>query len=588
TSLLKRLTKKKFDPEEPSTHGINIRDLGTTVDDKQIKMHLWDFGGQEIMHASHQFFLSKRSLYILVLDGRKDEKIEYWLKHIESFGGNSPILVVLNKADEQHAFDVNRKFLKAKYNSIQNFFRVSCKTGRGIPDFANGLRKSLSLVEHLKTTWPRTWFNVKDYLEERTEDYITYEQFKKICRGKNIADTKNQATLIEFLNDLGVVLHLKDFHLQHIGVLNPRWVTEGVYAIITAEKLTQCKGILDLNLLAEILDPGVYPSDKYTFIIDLMKKFELCYSLDDKRVLIPDLLGKEEPAFDFDMENSLKFLVEYDFLPKSVMPRFMVKMHEDIDNKLRWRTGVVLKSSAFKSRALVRVDEEAKKVAIYVNGEQKRDYFAVIRNALRAINESFEKLDATEKVPLPDKEGISIEYPELIGYQMANRDDIFVGKLGKSYSTGQLLADIGINTPEKIKQEMEWLSRKMEFHFHINPHMEANPKITQIHKDTHETNVKTDVKVDIDIDINLSVEFPDFQDDFQELRKLLAQSKPEDKETLKEIGDSLDSLSAETVKGDKGKLNAPMNKLRRFLNNLKDEDSDLHKVLSATKKGIET
>jgi GTPase SAR1 family protein len=44
---------------------------------------VWDFGGQEIMHGTHQFFLSHRSLYLVVLDGRHDrakQDAEYWLK----------------------------------------------------------------------------------------------------------------------------------------------------------------------------------------------------------------------------------------------------------------------------------------------------------------------------------------------------------------------------------------------------------------------------------------------------------------------------------------------------------------------------
>lgn len=48
------------------------------------------------MHATHQFFLTKRSLYLLVLDSRVDElqnKLEYWLKIIHSFSNDSPILI---------------------------------------------------------------------------------------------------------------------------------------------------------------------------------------------------------------------------------------------------------------------------------------------------------------------------------------------------------------------------------------------------------------------------------------------------------------------------------------------------------------
>ena len=41
------------------------------------------------MHATHQFFLTKRSLYLLVLDSRltqEENRVEYWLKIIQSFG----------------------------------------------------------------------------------------------------------------------------------------------------------------------------------------------------------------------------------------------------------------------------------------------------------------------------------------------------------------------------------------------------------------------------------------------------------------------------------------------------------------------
>ena len=73
------------------------------------------------MHATHQFFLSRRSLYVLVLDGRRDERPEYWLRYIESFGGGSPVLVVLNKQDTNPSFDVDRIALRRKFPFIKGF-----------------------------------------------------------------------------------------------------------------------------------------------------------------------------------------------------------------------------------------------------------------------------------------------------------------------------------------------------------------------------------------------------------------------------------------------------------------------------------
>ena len=65
-------------------------------------LNIWDFGGQEIMHGTHRFFLTERSLYLLVLEDRRedDRSIYDWLKVIRNRGGNSPVMVVINKCDD--------------------------------------------------------------------------------------------------------------------------------------------------------------------------------------------------------------------------------------------------------------------------------------------------------------------------------------------------------------------------------------------------------------------------------------------------------------------------------------------------------
>ncbi len=84
TSLVRRLLDDEFDDAEAKTDGINIRTWSTSGS-QQIKLNVWDFGCQEIMHSTHQFFLSKRSLYILVLDvraGERESNVHYWLEMI--------------------------------------------------------------------------------------------------------------------------------------------------------------------------------------------------------------------------------------------------------------------------------------------------------------------------------------------------------------------------------------------------------------------------------------------------------------------------------------------------------------------------
>ena len=75
---------------------------------------MWDFGGQEIFYATHQFFLSEEAAYIYAysdeaiakankerdkkkspsIDEEKWRAHEYWLDNIRMHGKESPIQVV--------------------------------------------------------------------------------------------------------------------------------------------------------------------------------------------------------------------------------------------------------------------------------------------------------------------------------------------------------------------------------------------------------------------------------------------------------------------------------------------------------------
>ncbi len=106
TLLVRLLNSDKHNPKEQRTEGVNIvqwRNPGKhKPTEEEIRLHVWDFGGQEIMHATHQFFFTKRSLYLLVFDASKDENesnLHNWLKMIQSYAEDAPVLVVINKGE---------------------------------------------------------------------------------------------------------------------------------------------------------------------------------------------------------------------------------------------------------------------------------------------------------------------------------------------------------------------------------------------------------------------------------------------------------------------------------------------------------
>ena len=79
TSLSKSLRIPNYQLEdEQSTEGIDIQTwtipAAETGLDEDFRLNVWDFGGQEIYHATHQFFLTRRSLYLLVTESRREDK----------------------------------------------------------------------------------------------------------------------------------------------------------------------------------------------------------------------------------------------------------------------------------------------------------------------------------------------------------------------------------------------------------------------------------------------------------------------------------------------------------------------------------
>jgi len=484
TSLSKVLRGETFNPQESQTHGINIDHW----QHQDFTLHFWDFGGQETMHATHQFFLSKRSLYILVLDGRKEEDAEYWLKHIESFGGDSPVLIVLNKIDEHPSFDVNRKHLLDKYQGIIGFYKLSCDTQQGLDEFKQAFIKAFDTVEMLQTLWGESWLNVKQALENWQQPMISAGEYRKLCCAKFVIKQQTQDILAQYLNDLGVVVYFDDLELNDTQVLNPRWITEAVYKIINAKQLAIKNGVLCLQDLTEILKPVTaedyhYPPEKHRHIIELMKKFELCYELDKRHILIPDLLDIQEPEFSFTDKQPLRFRLQYDFLPKSIMPSFIVKRHADIKDSLRWRTGVVLYDKNTDATAIIRADDRERLIDIQVGGKRERDYFlAVIRGTLNEIHASFQKLTITELVPLPDNPTICLEYQELIGYELDGEDNYRVGKLRKVYSVSELLN--GIEKPERRQ------SGDSHYYFYKGDNVQEK-KVAEINQQANSNSVLT-------------------------------------------------------------------------------------------------
>lgn len=252
TSLINRLIHNKFDPDSKKTQGIQITHWNLQLNDtEEIKLNVWDFGGQEIMHSTHQFFLTERSLYLLVLNGRQgheDSDAEYWLELIQSFGSSSPVIVVLNKIKD-HPFDVNRSALKQKFPNICEFIATDFEAQIGTEQLRTAIERETDRLEHLRLVFPTSWFEIKNRLTLSTKNYIRFEEYRSICAADGEMDASAQDSLATHLHNLGIALNYKDdLRLRGTHVLNPHWVTSGIYQLLNAPEITANKGELTTQI----------------------------------------------------------------------------------------------------------------------------------------------------------------------------------------------------------------------------------------------------------------------------------------------------------------------------------------------------
>ncbi len=454
TSLIRYLVDgTPRNPNEPKTPGAAIREKIETKDWKAdgsaVTLHVWDFGGQEIMHGTHRFFLTERSIYLLVLEARRedDRSVYDWLKTINNRGGDSPVIVVVNKSDlKDHALRLDETGLKKEYPGIMAFVRTSCDPG---PDAAASIAVLRQLIaqtlatdtrlKHVRDPIPDSWLRVKQAVAElaRQERVLKLRDFERFCEqpvegaAKNnsdlITDEAEQRALLRLLNDLGaVVAHglERDAHAvrREITLLDPNWLTGAIYTLLNSPKVRDQGGEFGRDQLPELLDPGLYPSQWYEFILDMMQDDDigLCFKLPGvrgrgERYLIPEALPSNEPEYGAWPAESLKFRIQYEFLPPGLMPRFIVQAHRNLTrNPTRWRTGVVL--GAADCQILVRADRDRRRMEIAVAGPATRQ-----RSALNVVLDDLDEVHArnpgTEPrpvVPLPEEPDKAVSYEHLL------------------------------------------------------------------------------------------------------------------------------------------------------------------------------
>ncbi len=301
TTLLKALTGQEPRSDEPTTHGvkIDIQAMRLPHPEKpgvQVQLNAWDFGGQEVYRVTHQFFFSRRSLYLLVWEPRmgvQQCQVEDWLRLIRLRVGSDARVIIVSthcRTGERIA-RIDQPVLMRDFGSMIVGF---CEVDSLVEDPATGDKVGLAPLkqmmaqaarelEQMGMEFNRDWREARDELLElgKTEPHIAFAQFAAVC-GRHGLDAISTRTLAILMHDLGYIVYYgDDERLKDDVVLQPEWLTKAIGFVLEDRQTQAMDGILPDSRLRQVwrehpfqdeprYDPALYP-----FFLRLMEKYDV-------------------------------------------------------------------------------------------------------------------------------------------------------------------------------------------------------------------------------------------------------------------------------------------------------------------------
>ncbi len=416
-------------------HSFPCRSRDQAAEPRDFHLNIWDFGGQEIYHYTHRFFLSKRSLYVLVADNRKDDTdFNYWLNIIQRFAGNSPLIIVLNeKGDIQRS--LNRADLRGRYpDSIKEILSVNFKTQeepdqakaqqrlKDIDQLIGHIQHQAQNLPHIGEPVPARWVDVRQAVEEDDRNHIYREQFDELCHTQEITKSEDIDTLLSYFHDLGILLHFESNPLlRNRVILKPAWATNAVYRIFDDDSIKAKAGRFTRQDCAAIWSDPQYRR-MHDVLIELMKNFRLVYEIGTTGNLVaPQLLPPNTPAYPWDEAQNSHMQLRYDaFMPKGIFWQLAVTLYRYIPNHdWVWRSGMVIQRG--NTWAEVKEDLNLRRIFLRFCGPSIAEFRAVIVDELDHISGTYHGLNYDKMIPCQCSECQVANPPHFFDYTVLKR-----------------------------------------------------------------------------------------------------------------------------------------------------------------------
>jgi len=417
----KRLTKNA------ATHGIEItkHKIDHPVAREQLptqtyEMSVWDFAGQLDYYNNHHYFLSSRTVFLVLWKMHEGEKglegLNFWLRSLHIHIGNKvenenlfSIVVVGTHLDMLPEKERSQQAKRdEKIREIAESLGLTC----GIETFEVSC-KDLTNIETLRSTVFTLPFTHSYFGETVPESYLVIEKHLK-----SLKHTKKAMPIVEIselmkhfeeqrlnvdqgllrralflLSSWGVCTYFHNMEkLSSVVILDPHFLTKDVLAQLfnPATSTFRTNGIIPHNNLKQIWPNYI---DKAPILITLLEYFETSFVLEDQKnededkkvevdfwdqkSVVPCLLPEEQgPTIEGHWSNicqdkieAVKRIILFDVTPKELISKLLVKLHQYIYKESIWRYGaLIFKNDAF---SLLELDTQKNTLIIEVRATNR-------------------------------------------------------------------------------------------------------------------------------------------------------------------------------------------------------------------------
>ncbi|MBV9770622.1 MAG: leucine-rich repeat domain-containing protein [Bryobacterales bacterium] len=462
TTLVEALSgnQNPCDPNRPETIGVNVRRIqkNSAHDGRPLYFATWDFAGQHMEYATHQFFLKSGGIYVILWKARLgsdygQRDLWYWLELLRMRVKDPEfLLVTTHTGTTPSALDVRE--VQSSYPGFRGHFEVELCDGTGLAALEERLLELAGASPSMRAVWPAPWLAVRDAVREMRAQspYISATEFWRLCAKHEVNQMRAQRDLADQLDKLGEIVYYADDPLSRFVILDPTWVTELVAKVVRDRQVRDQDGTLNPADLDRIW--GDLPTDVRDHLENLMDEYDLAYKMlvhDHARssIVVEALPPAPEEIRTLDIagtkpqtEMIYRFPTLVRHLPPGVPTWAFARSRRYLKTGTGpWRNSARFEDADTNSEAIVFSSELDREVRLRVAADYPPYFFGVLDGILRDTFRRYPGAQPESRIPCPCLPGCKYSHPRdtVLKRKRDGKAEITCPLSGEDVAIGKLL-----------------------------------------------------------------------------------------------------------------------------------------------------